>query len=637
MNLITEQKRTHRCGSLRGTDAGKQVVLFGWVNIRRDLGGCIFVDLRDREGVTQIKFDPAINAAAFDLAQKLRSEFAIGVAGQVISRGEKNTNKNIPTGEIEIGAEHLEIFNESLTPPFQIRDDIQTNDELRLEFRYLDLRRPKLQKNFLLRHKANQVVRRVLDAQGFLELDTPVLVKPTPGGARNFLVPSRIHAGKFYALAESPQLFKQLYMVSGFDRYFQIVKCYRDEDLRLDRQLEFTQIDLEMSFVSQDDIFAVIEQMLRALWKECLDVEIPIPFPRLNFEESMRKYGNDKPDVRFGLEHTDITEIIVETNGGGVPFFAALAEKFASGKLRKDYPAEIAKVMLIPAQDPRSNEERQSHQAAAAAASTTLKAFSALSRAELDKLEEMARGMGAQGLSRVKVGDDMKWAQGPFAKLASEELQQKINAETKAKPGDIIIFMMGKESQVHTVMANLRGFLGKRLGFIPEVGHGGRFSFLWVVNPPLFEFDEEANKWVAAHHAFTRPHDASLEYLTSDPARVKCWRYDVVLNGFEIGGGSIRLHDPLVQAKVFEVLGINPQEAEEKFGFLLRALRYGAPPHGGIALGMDRLAMLLTASESLRDVIGYPKTAKAVDLMTDAPYHVDDAQLREVNIAKLTK
>jgi aspartyl-tRNA synthetase len=634
MRLISEVKRTHRCGSLRGTDIGKKVTLFGWVNIRRDLGGCIFVDLRDREGITQIKFDPEINKAAYDVAQKLRSEFAIGVHGEVLSRG-SNTNKNMPTGEVEIGAEHLEIFNESLTPPFQVRDDVQTNDELRLEHRYLDLRRPKLQKNFLLRHKANQVVRRILDGEGFLELDTPVLVKPTPGGARNFLVPSRIHPGKFYALAESPQLFKQIYMVSGFDRYFQIVKCYRDEDLRLDRQLEFTQVDLEMSFVSQDDIFEVIEKMLHALWKECLGVDIPIPFPRMPFEESMRKYGNDKPDVRFGMEHSDITEIIIETNGGGVGVFASLAEKFTSGKLRRDYPAEIAKVMLIPAQDPRSNEVRSEHQSAASKVGAKLNAFSALSRAELDKLEETARGMGAQGLSRVKVGEDMKWTQGPFAKQANEEFQQKVNAATNAKPGDIILFMLGKEAQVHTVMANLRLLLGKRLGFIPEVGHGGRFEFLWVVNPPLFEFDEEANKWVAAHHAFTRPHDESLEYLTSDPARVKCWRYDVVLNGFEIGGGSIRLHDPNVQAKVFEVLGINQQEAEEKFGFLLKALRYGAPPHGGIALGMDRLAMLLTASESLRDVIGYPKTAKAVDLMTDAPYTVDDSTLKDLHVAKI--
>jgi aspartyl-tRNA synthetase len=635
MQLIHEAKRTHRCGSLRATDIGQRVVLFGWVHVRRDLGGCVFVDLRDREGITQVKVDPD-NVQAFAVAQKLRGEFSIGVAGQVISRGD-NANKNLPTGEIEVLADHIEIFNESLTPPFQIRDDIQTNDELRLEFRYLDLRRPKLQKNFLLRHRANQVIRRVLDGLGFLELDTPVLVKPTPGGARNFLVPSRVHPGKFYALAESPQLFKQLYMVGGFDRYFQIVKCYRDEDLRLDRQLEFTQVDLEMSFVSQDDVFAVVEDILKNLWRECLGLEIPTPFPRLNFEESMRRFGNDKPDVRFGLEHQDLTPLVIAQNGGGVPVLAALAEKFNSGALRKEYPAEICKALVIPALDPISPEDRKARTEKAKSVGAAIGGFSNLSRAELDKLEEMAKGMGALGLARVKLDNDGKWTQGPFAKTASPEFQQAVNAQCGAKPGDIILMMSGKEAQVHTVMANLRLFLGKRLGLIPEVGHGGRFEFLWVVNPPLFEFDEEQGKWAAAHHAFTRPHDADVEHLTSDPARVKCWRYDVVLNGFEIGGGSIRLHDPNVQAKVFETLGISGPEAEEKFGFLLRALRYGAPPHGGIALGLDRLVMLLTASESLRDVIGYPKTARAIDLMCGAPAGVDAGLLGELNVASIAK
>jgi aspartyl-tRNA synthetase len=440
------------------------------------------------------------------------------------------------------------------------------------------------------------------------------MVKYTPGGARNFLVPSRLHAGKFYALAESPQLFKQLYMVAGFDRYFQIVKCFRDEDLRLDRQPEFTQIDVEMSFVNQDDVFRVMEGLIFGIWKEVLKVDLKelYPsgrFPQMPFEESMAKYGNDKPDLRFGMPHTDVTSLVIEHGGGGVPFFKTIADKFASGEYRRDLPAEIVKALRIPAENAAK-----------------------LSRTEVDKLEDFVKGMGAKGLARAKVDAQGNWVQSPLAKTITPELRAAINAAVGAKDGDLLFFQFGREGMVQTVMANLRIHLAKRLGLIPESGHGGMWNFLWVVNPPLFEYDDEKKTWAAAHHAFTRPHDECVDLLEKDPGKVLCYRYDLVLNGFEIGGGSIRLHDPDVQAKVFRALGISDEDARTKFGFLLDALRYGAPPHGGIAIGMDRLAMLLSGAESLRDVIPFPKTQKGADLMTDAPNKPSPEQLVELRI-----
>jgi aspartyl-tRNA synthetase len=434
-----------------------------------------------------------------------------------------------------------------------------------------------------------------MTGRGFLELETPYMGKYTPGGARNFLVPSRHNPGKFYALAESPQLYKQLFMVSGFDRYFQIVKCFRDEDPRLDRQPEFTQIDVEMSFVSQEDVFEVIEGLLVRLWKELLEVEIPAPFARMDFDESMRRYGNDKPDLRFGLEHVVLTDLIKRFGPeGGVPLMHEAVLKRG-----------IVKAMVIPA-------ER------------------ALSRAESDKLEEYVKGMGAAGLGRAKLAESGEWTQSPFARTIAPALRQAINEACGAKPGDLILFQFGREPMVQTVMANLRVHLAKKLGLIPEYGSGGQWRFLWVVDPPLFEFDEESGRWAAAHHAFTRPRDQDLPYLETDPGRVYCWRYDLVLNGFEIGGGSIRLHDPAVQARVFKAMGIGDEEARSKFGFLLDALKMGAPPHGGIAIGMDRLCMLLTGAESLRDVVAWPKTQKGTDLMTGAPGDVDAKQLKEL-------
>jgi aspartyl-tRNA synthetase len=615
--FIDELKRSHHCAELRATDEGKEVILFGWVASYRDHGGCVFVDLRDREGITQLVFDPNLSGhgetpkKAYEDAQQLRSEWVVGVRGVVIGRG-GNKNARLPTGDIEVHVVELTVFNRADTPPFEIADNLDTHEEKRLQYRYLDLRRAPLQKTLRVRHRIAQTTRRYFDDNGFLELETPVMVKYTPGGARNFLVPSRMSPGKFFALAESPQLFKQLYMVAGFDRYFQIVKCFRDEDLRLDRQPEFTQIDVEMSFVNQDDVFRIMEGLVFKVWKEVLGIDLHelYPsgrFPQMPFEESMGLYGNDKPDLRFDMPHTDLTDAVIEHGGGGIPFWKEIADKFTSGRYRRDLPAEIVKAIKLPAS-------------------------TSLSRAELDKLEEYVKGMGAKGLARAKLDAEGNWTQSPLAKTITPELRKAINEKTGAKEGDLLLFQFGKESVVQTVMANLRLHLAKKIGLIPDSGHGGKFKFLWVVNPPLFEYDDDKKTWVAAHHAFTRPHDACVAMLDTDPGKVLCYRYDLVLNGFEIGGGSIRLHDPEVQAKVFRALGIVDEDARQKFGFLLDALRYGAPPHGGIAIGMDRLAMLLSGAESLRDVIPFPKTQKGTDLMTDAPSIASPDQLTELRV-----
>jgi aspartyl-tRNA synthetase len=620
--FIDELKRTHHCDALRSSDIGREVVLFGWVANRRDHGALIFVDLRDREGVTQIVFDPDASAEAHKIAENVRSEWVLGIRGTVRSRGQqwskkKNelvsaANPNLNTGEIEIVVIEATVFNKSETPPFEINDEIDTREEVRLQYRYLDLRRNKLQRSLRMRHDANRAARNYLSDAGCLELETPFLVKYTPGGARNFLVPSRLSAGKFYALAESPQLFKQLFMVAGFDKYFQIVRCFRDEALRIDRQPEFTQIDIELSFVNQDDVFALVEGLIFAIWQAALGVDLKqlYPsgrFPRLQFEESMSKYGNDKPDLRFDLPHVDLTDAVIEHGGGGIPFWQPIAEKFRSGAYRRDLPAEIVKAMVVPAS-------------------------ANLTRADGEKLEQFAKSMGAGGLARAKVAADGSWTQSPLAKSVSDELRTAVNQLTGAAEGDLILFQFGKSSLVHTVMANLRVAVAKRMGLIPEVGHGGLWNFLWVVDPPLFEWDEEHKRWAAAHHAFTRPQDEHVDLIATDPGKVQCYRYDLVLNGFEIAGGSIRLHDPDVQRKVFAAMGISDEEAQEKFGFLLTALRHGAPPHGGIALGMDRLAMLLAGSDSIRDVIAYPKTQKGTDVMTDAPNEVAPGQLAELHI-----
>jgi aspartyl-tRNA synthetase len=593
--FITELKRTHSCGVLTQADIGKDVVLFGWVNNRRDHGGAVFIDLRDREGVTQVVFEADVRPEVHALAGDLRLEFCLGIRGKVVSRG-ANANPKLKTGEIEIHATELTIFNRSEPPPFPIEDKIDTGEEKRLQYRYLDLRRAPLQKTLMTRAKVNHLTRNYLSEHGFLELETPFMVKYTPGGARNFLVPSRLNPSKFYALAESPQLFKQLYMIAGYDRYFQIVRCFRDEDLRLDRQPEFTQIDVEMSFVEQNDVFDIIEGLVVKLWKEVLGVELPRPFLRMTYAESMAKYGNDKPDLRFDMAHVVLTDLVKAHGGGGVPLMDEAVK--AKG---------IVKALRVPAS-------------------------AGFSRTDIEKLEEYVKGMGAKGLARAKVGDNGEWTQSPLAKNITPEMRAAINEACGAQPGDLLLFQFGKESMVHTVMANLRVHLAKKMGLIPEYGSGGNWRYLWVVDPPLFEYDEDSKTWAAAHHAFTRPHDEDLQYLESDPGRVNCYRYDLVLNGFELGGGSIRLHDPAVQARVFKAMGISDEEARIKFGFLLDALKMGAPPHGGIALGMDRTVMLLTGAESLRDVVAWPKTQKGTDLMTGAPGDVDAKQLRELQV-----
>ncbi|MES1205150.1 MAG: aspartate--tRNA ligase [Pseudomonadota bacterium] len=590
--FLSQLKRTHDCGALRASDTGHAVVLFGWVAARRDHGGCVFIDLRDRGGITQIVFEPHVNAEAHTLAGELRSEFCVGVTGTVQARG-GHRNPNLATGDIEIRADRLTIFSRAETPPFEIGDD-SANETIRLKHRYLDLRRPKLQKNFLVRSQIYQTARRHLAENAFAEIETPFMVKYTPGGARNFLVPSRLNAGQFYALAESPQIFKQLFMVAGFDRYFQIVRCFRDEDLRLDRQPEFTQIDIEMSFIVEEDIYRIMEGLMVALWKDVLGVAIPTPFARLTYADAMGRYGSDKPDLRFDLPLFDLTEAVRKHAGGGVELLRA-----AVGN-----PNHIVKGWKLPA---------------AAAAK--------IARSDLDKLEEYVKGFGARGLARARVAADGTWTQSPM-KTMSDALRADINAAADAQEGDLLFFQFGSKKLVNAVLGGLRLHLADKFGLIPKT----EWKFAWVTDFPLFE-EAEGGHLVAAHHPFTSPEPGDLERLETNPASVRARAYDLVLNGNEIAGGSIRIHRSDVQARVFRALGLSEEDAQAKFGFLLEAFRYGPPPHGGIAAGLDRLAMLLCGAESLRDVIAFPKTQKGTDLLTEAPSPVSEKQLDELHIA----
>src|SRR5580692_12179525 len=591
--FLTDLKRSHDCGALRASDAGKHVVLFGWVASRRDHGGLVFIDLRDRAGITQVAFEPDQGAAAFALAGELRHEFCIGISGTVAERGGKK-NPNLATGEIEIKADALTIFSRSETPPFEITDQTLAGESVRLKHRYLDLRRPALQKNFLVRSQIYQTTRRWLASNGFAEIETPFMVKYTPGGARNFLVPSRLNPGQFYALAESPQIFKQLFMVAGMDRYFQIVRCFRDEDLRLDRQPEFTQIDLEMSFVTEDDVQNVVEGLMVNLWKDVLGVEIPRPFQRLTHADATGKYGSDKPDLRFDLPLVDLTEAVKRHDGGGVGLLQAAVNA----------PGGVVKGWRLPAAQAK-----------------------ALSRADLDKLEEFAKGFGARGLARARIGADGAWAQSPM-KTMTDDLRKTINEAAGLGDGDLLFLQFGAKKLVNAVLGGLRLHLAAKLDLIPK----NLWRFCWITDFPLFEQNDEG-KFVAAHHPFTSPHPADLERLESDPGSVRARAYDLVLNGNEIAGGSIRIYQSDVQARVFRALGLTDQEAQAKFGFLLEAFKFGPPPHGGIAAGVDRLAMLLCGADSLRDVIAFPKTQKGTDLMTDAPGPVLRRQLDELHIA----
>jgi aspartyl-tRNA synthetase len=593
--LRPNRYRTHTCGELRESDVGKKVLLSGWVQTNRDMGGVVFVDLRDKFGVTQVVFDPQ-RGAPQEEASKLRSEWVICIEGTVHTRPEGTRNDKLPTGAIEVEATSIKVLNRAKTPPFEIKDEITANDDIRLQYRYLDLRRNNMQKLLTLRHTAAQAARKHLSSEGFTEVETPFMVKYTPGGARNFLVPSRLNKGKFYALAESPQLFKQLLMVAGTDRYFQIVRCFRDEDLRIDRQPEFTQVDVEMSFCEQDDIFGVIEGLIAALLKDCKGIDIKLPLERMPFDEAMRRYGNDKPDRRFGLEHVELTDVVKKHDGGGLKLMKATVDSKG-----------IVKGIRVPKQ----------HE---------------LPRAQIDKLEEFVKGMGAKGLAWAKIDGTGAWANSPLAKNITAEMRADINQAMGAQEGDTLFLQFGKPAMVHTVMANLRVHLAKKFGMIPEYGAAGKWDCFWVVDPPLFEYDEEEKKWAAAHHAFTHPRDEDMQYLETDPERVKCWRYDLVLNGYEIAGGSVRIHNPEIQQRVFNVLGIKEEEAREKFGFLLEAFQYGAPPHGGIAVGWDRVVWLLSETESMRDIIAFPKNQKGIDIMTGAPVSVSDRQLRDLAV-----
>lgn len=599
--FLKDLKRTHDCGALRASDDGQRVNLFGWVSNRRDHGGCVFIDLRDRGGITQVVFEPTYDAEAHRLSGELRSEYCIGLSGIVRSRGGAN-NPNLPTGEIEVHCDKLTIFSKSETPPFEIADGITTNENIRLKHRALDLRRPGLQKNFIVRSKIYQTARNTLAKHNFLEIETPFMVKYTPGGARNFLVPSRLNPGSFYALAESPQIFKQLFMVSGFDRYFQIVRCFRDEDLRQDRQPEFTQIDLEMSFVNEVDVQTVIEDLVANLWKDVLGIEVPRPFARMPYPEAMSKYGSDKPDLRFDLPLTDVTSAVRATDGGGIAMFKTALE----AKRPATDPA-VVKLWRLPAE--QANK---------------------LSRTEVDKLEEFVKGFGAKGLARARLGEGGAWTQTPL-KTVSDDLRLQINAAAGATDGDLLFFQFGSRKLANTVLGALRLHLAEKMGLIPDKV----WKFCWITEFPLFEGSDDG-RLVAAHHPFTSPLEEDLPRLESDPASVRARAYDLVLNGNEIAGGSIRIHQADVQARVFRALGLSDEDAQQKFGFLLDAFRYGPPPHGGIAAGLDRLAMLMCGAESLRDVIAFPKTQKGTDLCTDAPSQVSNKQLEELHIALRT-
>ena len=580
-------KRTHYCGTLTKNEVGNQVVVCGWVQRQRDLGALIFVDLRDRTGIVQLAFDDNTDREIFDKAFALRSEFVVMAKGNVRMRSSINTE--IPTGEIEIEVDELKVLGESKTPPFEIVENSNAKEDLRLKYRYLDLRRADLQKNILMRHKIAKVTRDYFDENGFIELETPTLIKSTPEGARDYLVPSRIHKGNFFALPQSPQMYKQLLMLSGFDRYMQLARCYRDEDLRADRQPEFTQIDLEMSFVERDDVFQIAEGYVSRLFSEVLGVNVPTPLPRMRYDDAMNDYGSDKPDTRFDMKIKDLSDI-VENCGFGV--FADTVKN--GGTVR---------------------------------AITAKNAVDTYTRKEIDKLTEEAKGIGAKGLAFIRWVEDVPTCS--FAKFMTEEEMAAIIERTGAEKGDVVFIVADKKSLTLSVLGSLRLMVAKRLDIIPQ----DQYNFLWITEFPFFEYNEETGNWDAMHHPFTSPLDECIQYLETAPEKVYANAYDLVLNGTELSSGSIRITDPELQAQMFRALGLSDEEAEQKFGFLTGAFRYGAPPHGGMGIGLDRLCMIMTGSDSLRDVIAFPKVATSAELMSGAPGPVDDIQLGDLAIA----
>ena len=588
METLQGMKRDHHCGALRKADVGTEVVLCGWVSRRRDHGGLIFVDMRDRSGFVQVVFDEAaMNEGTFHKAESLRNEFCIAVRGKVRARSEETINPNIETGEVEVVCAELRILNKAKTPPFYIQDDIDVDEKVRLKYRYLDLRRPEMQKNIILRHRVTKIMRDYFDRNGFLEIETPMLRKSTPEGARDFLVPSRVNPGEFYALPQSPQIFKQILQVAGFEKYFQIVRCFRDEDLRADRQPEFTQLDIEMSFISQEDILTMMEGMIKELFKKAIDRDIPVPFERMDWDTAMDKYGSDKPDLRFDMPLMDISEYV---KGSSFKVFNSVIE---SGGMVKCIKVD---------------------------------GYADIPRRRLDELVKFVQIYGAKGLAWIQY--TAEGIKSPFKKFYDDATFAKIAEVTGAQTGDLLLVVADKRLVVDTALGQLRLEMGRERNLIdPDA-----LRFLWVVDFPMYEWSDEENRWKAMHHPFTAPRDEDIQYLKSDPGRVKANAYDMVLNGVEIGGGSLRIYNAELQEQVFESLGLTPEQAHAKFGFMMDAFQYGTPPHGGLAFGLDRLVMLMAKRGSIRDVIAFPKNQSARDVMSDAPSEVDPKQLRELSI-----